>query len=121
MTINLTQARKLQELGVRKYAKDEWNIVGLHSQVLPRGSYGLVTPSGREERRTYPAYNAEELIKLLRAKEHTPIDIYSHGDGFMFHHNDIDDIYGDSLTECLANELIYMIENGIVSLGEVNK
>lgn len=124
MTITLDQARKLHELGVRKKPLKYWGVMNEDYRGKPRivdgwadlGIYDVV----------YPAYNAEELIKLLRAKEHIQIDIYSHGDGFMFHQEGSwvageDDIHGSTLTEALGNKLIHDLENGIITAGEVNK
>lgn len=124
MTISIEQAKKLHELGVRRKPLKYWGVMNEDHRGEPRivdgwadlGIYDVV----------YPAYSAEELIKLLRAKEHIPIDIYSHGDGFMFHQEGSfvageDDIYGATLTEALGNKLIYDLENGIVSVEEVNK
>jgi len=125
MTITLAQAKRLSELGVRKEAYWSWT----HWKVS--GESGLYHTSScnrqqLKEGRNYPAYNAEELIKLLRAKEHIQIDIYSHGDGFMFHQEGSwvageDDIHGSTLTEALGNKLIHDLENGIITAGEVNK
>lgn len=123
MTINLTQAQKLQELGVKVKSLKVWGVMNEDYREKPRIA-DTWTDTGIYDN-TYSAYNAEELIKLLRSKEHHPIDIYSHGDGFMFHNDGSeiagqDDIYGDSLTECLANELIYMLENGVITAEEIN-
>lgn len=118
MTINLEQARKLQELGVTKTAR-----MAYHHTELPDTSFLIAVSGGAtsyDNTEMSYAYNAEELIKLLRAKEHIQIEIYSHGDGFMFHHEGTDDIYGDSITECLANKLIYDLENGITTVEEIN-
>lgn len=128
MTINLQQAKRLNELGVRKKAQFVWFTVYADNKYWDKILYeGKLTEDDIAASETiYPAYNAEELIKLLRAKEHIQIDIYSHGDGFMFHQEGSwvageDDIHGSTLTEALGNKLIHDLENGIITAGEVNK
>jgi len=128
MTLNLQQAKRLNELGVRKKAQFVWFTVYADNKYWDKILYeGKLTEDDIAASETiYPAYNAEELIKLLRAKEHIQIDIYSHGDGFMFHQEGSwvageDDIHGSTLTEALGNKLIHDLENGIITAGEVNK
>lgn len=124
MTINLDQARKLCELGVEVKAEKDWRHDYKGNATIVRNYGGTRQPQMGVS--YLPAYNAEELIKLLRSKEHIQIDIYSHGDGFMFHQEGSfvageDDIYGSTLTEALGNKLIHDLENGIITAGEVNK
>lgn len=128
MTLNLQQAKRLNELGVRKKAQFVWFTVYADNKYWDKILYeGKLTEDDIAASETiYPAYNAEELIKLLRAKEHIQIDIYSHGDGFMFHQEGSwvageDDIHGSTLTEALGNKLIHDLENGIVTAEDVNK
>ena len=128
MTINLEQAKRLRELGVRKNSQFVWCTVYADNKYWDKILYeGKLTEDDLNAFETIlPAYNAEELIKLLRSKEHMPIEIYSHGDGFMFHQEGSfaageDDIYGNTLTEALADKLIFDIENGIITPEEINK
>jgi len=121
VNINLEQAKRLWELGVRKLPEDMYSRqAGSDKFTLGLdGSFCVIVEQ-------FPAYNAEELIKLLRSKEHISIEIYSHGDGFLFHQEGSfvageDDIYGNTLTEALCNKLIYDIENGIITPEEINK
>jgi len=122
MTITLDQARKLHKLGVRK--ESDFYYCSYKGEQFNK--YYKLQIIQNTFKYAFPAYNAEELIKLLRAKEHIQIDIYSHDDGFMFHQEGSwvageDDIHGSTLTEALANKLIFDLENGIVSIEEVNK
>ena len=124
MNINLEQAKRLWELGVEKEAYFMWRSYNGKAELWKFNRTMYITPVMNVW--FYPAYNAEELIKLLRSKEHIPIEIYSHGDGFMFHNDRLStsskgDIYGTTLTEALANKLIYDIENGIITVEEINK
>ena len=116
-TITLNQAKRLAELGVERKINHGyyWRLSD------DKLAWVCVLVIYSEVKHGIPAYSAEELIKLLRAKEHIQIEIYSHGDGFMFYQEGKEDIYGATLTEALCNKLIYDLENGITTIEEVNK
>lgn len=121
MTINIDQSRKLCELGVKKAGLKVWGVK-LH-EIKEKPPFYYLTDSWMDIGRysfVYPAYDAEELISMLK------------GDLYMFRGESgwwwCGEEYGDpcehggaTVTEALANKLIYDIENGITTIEEVNK
>lgn len=121
MTITLDQARKLHELGVRKKPLKYWGVMNEDYRGKPRiadawtdlGIYDVV----------YPAYNAEELFSMIEGgydinvcEEKTVqvaawYDVYQGCEYFR----------ANTITEALADKLIHDLENGIISVEEVNK
>lgn len=121
MTINLEQAKRLWELGVRKEAEKSWavwELIGEQSLYLTSSCKDMRFKEGK----TYYAYNAEELIAMIK----TPM-MFSINNGYvtMQASNSEQITYLElakiTLTEALANKLIYDIENGIITPEEINK
>lgn len=123
MTINLNQARKLAELGVIKQSEKIWaEIIALTGDE----SFILSTPNvlcSKIIHTTgvfYPAYNAEELLGMLKGC----LEIYRHPSEkrtWQICGEYGEPIYGATLTEALCNKLIHDLENGIISVEEINK
>ena len=115
-TITLDPARKLWELGVRKEAERCY-------QNLPErlGMRTTPTPEQIAARYHYPAYNAEELIAMMDGmyqiyiRQDKRVEIYTDP------YSDEKTPMYDTLTEALCNKLIYDIENGIITVEEINK
>lgn len=117
MTINIDQARELHELGVRKFAD-------IYYHQLYSGEWSLnEDPSHVLVINSLPAYNAEELISMIKGhfdviiNKDKSVEINTWCDKFKGY----DYFKANTLTEALANKLIYDIENRIVSIEEVNK
>jgi hypothetical protein len=116
MTITLDQSRKLWELGVRKEA-------GKSYQNLPErlGIRTTPTPEQIAARYHYPAYNAEELIAMMQGmyqiyiRQDKRVEIYTEP------YSDEKTPMYNTLTQALCNKLIYDIENGIITVEEINK
>lgn len=121
MTITLEQARKLCELGVRKRAEKRWygeEIDGIVCWETERTKSYNVPSSDKPY-----AYNAEELFSMIEGgydinvcEEKTAqvvawYDVYQGCEYFR----------ANTLTEALADKLIFDIENGIVTVEDVNK
>ncbi len=120
MTINLQQAKKLHELGVRKKrGESHWFIRGSYD-VDFRLWHGKDCPCDKNH---LPAYSAEELLKMNRSTMIITITVVHIA--IQSDKNDENQYFeiesGTTLTEALCNKLIYDLENGIVSLEEVNK
>lgn len=117
MTITLNQARKLAELGVRKKTDYCWIDEGNHFP--PRLQLSI-----RCHGHPY-AYNAEELLGMLKGDlemyrfegECTVSTAVNHDKPSQ----DCTTFYGATLTEALCNKLIFDLENGVVTVEEVNK
>lgn len=115
MPINLTQAQKLQELGVRIKSLKVWGVMNEDYRGKPRIA-DTWTDTGIYDN-TYSAYNAEELLTMLDRK----FTIAPYGDNEWMC-SSIGRIHcGANLTEALGNKLIHDIENGIVLVEEINK
>lgn len=123
MTINLDQAKKLHELGVRKKPLKYWGVMDEDYRGKPRITDAW-TDTGIYDH-IYPAYNSEELVGMLKAD----LEIYRfEGDWTistaMNHGNPSQDctvFYAATLTEVLGDKLIHDLENGIVSLEDVSR
>ena len=124
MTINLMQAQKLQELGVKVKAQFVWFTVYADNKYWAKILYeGKLTEDDLAASETiYPAYNAEELLTMLKNEI-----LISTSNGYVVMITGRNyqvtplELAKITLTEALANKLIYDLENGIVSLEEVNK
>lgn len=125
MTITLQQAKRLSELGVRKEAyfcwmkSDDWD-----NYVVRTDLERQLTPEILSY--VYPAYNAEELVSMIkgdleivRSEEMTFYTFcqMKDEDGIEY----FGQVHGSTLTEALANKLIYDLENGIITAEDVNK
>lgn len=123
MTINLQQAKKLHELGVRKKPLKYWGVMDEDYRGKPRITDAW-TDTGIYDH-IYPAYSAEELLKMNRST--MIITIYDDGTTIAIQSDKNDENQyleiesGTTLTEALCNKLIHDLENGIVSLDEVNE
>jgi len=118
VTINLEQAKRLWELGVRKLPEDMYSRqAGSDKFTLGLdGSFCVIVEQ-------YPAYSVEELIAMMqgdyeiRMNTNKTVDItvwYERYKGYDY-------FKGNTLTEVLCNKLIYDIENGIITVEEINK
>lgn len=124
MTINLNQARKLAELGVEVCTR-------LLFRVDSRGCTTINGYAGGEPNKTarYPqmgvsileAYNAEELLGMMKGQK---LSIYKTDSDWCCYDSSVYPFishYGATLTEALGNKLIHDLENGVVTVEEVNK
>lgn len=124
MTISLTQARKLQSLGVDKFAEKSWwsNPVQTDEPFLDSCNADV---DACYLLHIAQAYNAEELLGMLKGD----LEIYRfEGECTVStavnHSNPSQDcttFYGATLTEALGNKLIYDLENGIITAEEANR
>lgn len=120
MTINLTQARRLQSLGVDKYAEKSWwsNPVQTDEPFLDSCNADV---DACYLLHIAQAYNAEELLGMLK----NPL-MFSITNGYVTMQADINgqitylEFAKITLTEALGNKLIYDLENGIITAEEVN-
>lgn len=123
MTITLNQAQKLHELGVRKKPLKYWGVMDEDYRGKPRITDAW-TDTGIYDH-IYPAYSAEELLKMNRST--MIITIYDDGTTIAIQSDKNDENQyleiesGTTLTEALGNKLIHDLENGIITAGEVNK
>lgn len=122
MTITLQQAKRLSELGVRKKAQFVWFTVYADNKYWDKILYeGKLTEDDIAASETiYPAYNAEELISMIKGC----FSVHVYLDKSAIAVNEPLDMFGysgDTLTEALGNKLIHDLENGIITAGEVNK
>lgn len=119
MTISLTQARKLQSLGVDKYAEKSWwsNPVQTDGPFLDSCNADV---DACYLLHIAQAYNAEELLGILKGV----LEIYRHPSEkrtWQICGEHGEPIYGATLTEALGNKLIYDLENGIITAEEANR
>lgn len=122
MTINLQQAKRLHELGVRKKAQFVWFTVYADNKYWDKILYeGKLTEDDIAASETIcPAYDAEELISMIKGC----FSVHVHLDKSAIAVNEPLDMFGysgDTLTEALGNKLIHDLENGVITSGEVNK
>ena len=123
MTINLNQARKLAELGVKRKTLKYWGVMNAGYRGTPRIADAW-TDLGIYDN-VLPAYNAEELLGMLKGDlemyrfegECTASTAVNHDKPSQ----DCTTFYGATLTEALCNKLIFDLENGVVTVEEVNK
>ena len=124
MTLNLQQAKRLNELGVRKKAQFVWFTVYADNKYWDKILYeGKLTEDDIAASETiYPAYNAEELISMIKNPVMISID---NGRVIMRSDNHQQNTYfgrnKPTLTEALGNKLIHDLESGAVAAEDVNK
>lgn len=124
MTINLNQARKLAELGVKRDAEKilAWSTNNKYELFI---TSEIEIPDLYCLPNVFPAYNAEELLGMLKGDlemyrfegECTASTAVNHDKPSQ----DCTTFYGATLTEALCNKLIFDLENGVVTVEEVNK
>ncbi len=113
--ITLDQARKLCELGVEKEAYFMWRSHNGKSEL-----WKFTKTAPVMDVRFYPAYNAEELIAMMDGmyqiyiRQDKRVEIYTDP------YSDEKTPMYDTLTQALAAKLIYDIENGIITVEEIN-
>lgn len=122
MTISIEQAKKLHELGVMKASEKRWYGEEIDGIVCWETEY---TKSYNVPSINKPyAYNAEELVGMMK---YMGVTLEQKNDVWYCYTYDGEPeqiyatIYGATLTEALGNKLICDLENGIVSLEEVNR
>lgn len=125
MTINLEQAKRLWELGVRKKSRFVWFTVYADNKYWDKILYeGKLTEDDLNAAETIlPAYNAEELISMMQGDYEIRLNADKTVDITVWYerYKGYDYFKGNTLTEALCNKLIYDIENGIITPEEINK
>ncbi len=120
MNINLEQAKRLWELGVRRKASKAWYLEDIRD-IWRLGKYHQYKEGTYVARCS--AYNAEELISMMQGDYEIRLNADKTVDITVWYerYKGYDYFKGNTLTEALCNKLIYDIENGIITPEEINK
>ena len=122
MTISLNQARKLAELGVKRDAEKilAWSTNNKYELFI---TSEIEIPDLYCLPNVFPAYNAEELLGMMEGGydinvcEEKTVQVAAWYDMYQ----GCEYFRAATLTEALCNKLIFDLENGVVTVEEVNK
>ncbi len=112
--ITLEQAQKLEELGIKQESAFYHVHNGAGWQIMPEG-YFMVDPEGGE---AYAAFTVSEVIHILGMYSFSSREEcgYAFGCGHITKH-----LIADSLGESSGNLLIELVEQGKVTINEINR